>query len=302
MGNWRRDLVYPLLAHLPASLAYPAAARLGIWSRAERKGALEAVCNGLARAGLEMRDTVSGQDVAEAYLGMLARETLDVFRMSTWAGAELEAMIEVDGVELLEQARARGQGVILLLAHYGRLLLLMLALAHRGHPMGMVTMRIDRDNPDLDLALRKYFERKIQSVLTHIGGPWLMVGDSMRPLYDGLRRGGVWVVLMDAYIPGTPNMGEFPFLGGTLCIPRGVQRIAERCGARLVYGVTREDRKPIRAELRDLGADPAQALARAVAELEHDVRAAPSQWWQWNILEYIWRSKQLPVGGPEMHR
>lgn len=292
--------VFRPLAQLPLPLAYRAATAVGRYDAWRQKSsARRAIATGLRRAFPQPAAAVLCQ-WSTAHMTMLAREVLDVFVMSKLTPASGNRLLNLhpDALATLRAARqadAAGsrpgklrsqRGVIIAMAHYGRLNMLLLALALAGEKLGMLTMVTDRRNPDLDPVDRVYINRKIKTLLDHIGGRWVTVGDDLRGLYRGLYRGETIVILFDIY--AEQRAFEVPFLGGTLSIRRGIQRLAEKTGAAVVYGVAHERGYGIEAELRPLPNDPEGALRAAVVELERDVINAPWLWWQWGVLDYIW--------------
>lgn len=287
-SDWRLELAYPALARLPCPLAWRAATRLGRWGSVERGQACTAVQNGYLKVFPQLaEDPQTLQRWTRGYLDLFARETMDVFCMHKLRADTVDRYIQLHGKEHLDQACGEGRGVILVLNHYSRLIMLLVRLGLLGVRMNMLTMRIDDGNPDLSPFMRRFLRTKVDRLLGFIGGEWLSVGDNLRPLYKSLRRGEIWIVLADAYMPQFGEWREFPFLGGRLRLSRGIERIAAKTGARMIYGITRETSPDTLAcELRPL--PPQDALAMVVRELEKDVRAAPWEWWQWNILDYLW--------------
>ncbi|MFZ5580741.1 MAG: lysophospholipid acyltransferase family protein [Pseudomonadota bacterium] len=288
--DWRLHLAYPALARLPCTLAWQGATRLGRWRPTEREQARAAVRNGYLSAFPHLaRDLAQLERWTQGYIDLFARESMDVFCMSRINAHNAAEHIHITGTHLLEEARRDGQGVILVLNHYSRLIMLLIGLGLMGHRMSMLTMRIDTENPDLTPPMRTFLRAKVERLLGFIGGQWLSIGDNLRPMLEGLRAGETWIVLADVYMPQINDWRDFPFLGGSLRLSRGIERIAARTGARLIHGVTHEKRPShLECELRPLPADPAEAMATVVRELEQDILATPWEWWQWNIFDYIW--------------
>lgn len=288
--DWRIHHAYPLLARLPCPLAWRAATRLGRWHPTEREQARIAVKNGYLRAFPHLAQQ---PDLLEhwiqGYLDLFARETMDVYCMPRLHAKNVHDHIQISGTEHLDEAQRKGQGVILVLNHYSRLIMLLVGLGLLGYRQSMLTMRIDTENPELTPAMRAFLRTKVQRLLGFIGGQWLSLGDNLRPMVEGLRAGEIWIILADAHNPHISEWRDYPFLGGTLRLSRGIERIARKTGARLIHGVTHEhapDR--LACELRALPPDPAEAMTTLVQQLEHDVITTPWAWWHWNILDYIW--------------
>lgn len=274
------------LAFLPLPLAYRAAGLLGGYDARRQANALTVIAAAMQRV---LPDSVQPRD-ARRYFSLMARESLDVFTMPRLAPGETRlARLAPGSLEILQRAKQNGRGVIIAMGHYGRVNLLLLALALAGERLGMLTMRVDERNPDLDAVQRAYLHAKIDNLLAFIGGPWISLGDDLRHLYRSLRGGATLVILFDAYAPQARQEAlELPFLGGRLRVARGVERLAAATGAAVVYGVAKERGYGVEAQLRRLPEEAGAVLAAAVAELERDVRDSPWQWWHWNSLEAVW--------------
>jgi Kdo2-lipid IVA lauroyltransferase/acyltransferase len=78
----------------------------------------------------------------------LGRTVVDVARSSRLFSAADEPRFQLDGLELILEARARGKGVLLLTGHFGPWELLVAAAALRYGPIHIVARPMD--NPRLD--------------------------------------------------------------------------------------------------------------------------------------------------------
>ena len=222
---------------------------------------------------------------------MLAWEMLDAFYMPRFNLRRGDELIQLhpQALSRLQAARSGGKGVILALCHYGRLNMLALRLALAGEEMSILTMVTDERNTDLDRLQQRYINRKVATLMRFLGGRWITLADDLRALYKELQQGSTLVILLDAYTPErTQQKIQLPFLGGHLTLSAGIQRLAERTGAQIIYGVTHERSYKLQAELRTLPAEPELAMIAAVQELERDVLAAPWLWWQWGVLDGLW--------------
>ena len=122
-------------------------------------------------------------------------------------------------------------------------------------------------------------------------GPWIAKGDNTKDIFKAFSEGRILIILLDVFEPNKKKAKQYDFLGGKLQIPTGIERLAEKTGAQMVYGVAHCEGLQVHAQLRSLPEDPCEGLRCAVAELERDVMRSPGQWWQWNALEHIWRSE-----------
>ncbi len=294
--KWLRyNGLFKPLSYLPFAWAYRGAGLIGRYDHRYNRAVHTVIATGLLRAFPELRsDRALLEDWLARYFAMMARETMDVFCMPKLSRANGGQLVRLrDGsLDVLHAAKRNGRGAILVMSHFSRLNMLLLGLALAGETLGMLTIRIDERNPYLDRIERAYINNKVKTLLGFIGGRWVTLGDNLRSLYEGLKQGETIVILLDAYTPDaygpTQSRLRAPFLGGALEISRGIERLAEKTGAAMVYGVAKERGRTIEAELRALPDNPRQALCEAVAQLEKDIYETPWQWWQWNILDYIW--------------
>ncbi len=284
----RYGVLFPALARLPLPLAYGLATAIGILDLCWDGWARRAVADGLrlvfphlslvARAGIMFRHFV-----------MKARECLDAFVMAA-DGQRAASLVRMEGVGQLRRTKDSGRGVILVMAHFGRINLHALGLAQAGERLGMLTMSINERNLELDEVERVYLERKATTLHSYIGGRWVTIGGSLRGLYRGLARGETIIILLDAYVPRWEKRAvTVPFLGGHLALPSGIRRLAARTGARLVYGWAAQQGWRVDCGLVALAEDPEVAFLEAVRRLEEDVRRWPWLWWHWNVAALIWR-------------
>lgn len=288
------------VSRLPMPLAYQIAEYVGSFDYRRRADLRQVIGSGLAAALPEARDPAQREEWARRYCHMMSREIMDAFFMSRLNQANSTRLVTMpaDSLARMRTLREDGRGTIVVMAHYGRLNLLLLALAMAGYDLGMLTIAVDERNPELSPVDRAYLGNKVAALQKQIRGRWVSLGDNLRGLYQGLKSGEIIVILMDAYHAGQDdNRIDLPFLGGHLNVSQGIVRLAEKTGARMIYGAVR-DPLPSETEkaswqavatLRPLPDNPEEALKQSVAWLEQDVLDMPWLWWHWNILDYIWK-------------
>lgn len=285
------------LSRLPLGLAYRAADAIGRHDFRHLHDARTAIGNGLDSAFPRLAaDPALRKDWIQRHFTMMSREIMDTFVMERLHAGNSQQLVRLDpaALALMRESKREGRGTILVMAHFGRLNLVLLALAMAGFPLGMLTIAVDERNPELGAVDRKYLGHKVGTLLRHIRGRWVKLGDNMRGLYEGLQAGETIVILMDAYHPAQgSNKLQIPFLDGILEINQGIERIARKTGANLVYGAARENGWRVEASLRSLPDGPPAALRQAVSCLEQDILETPWAWWHWNILDYIWSARKI---------
>lgn len=288
---------FPLLAALPASVGYRSASLVGYCD-----ALLHPLRHQVRHTMAQMLPELATNDAllrcqARRYWQMLARDTLDGFRMPGFNQRNICKRIEVHGIETLARASAEGRGVILVISHFGRFFMLAPGLGLAGYPFATLTTVVDERHPSYDATDRWHIATKLRHALHFSAGDWIATADDPRRIYRCLRQGQTVLIALDGNETNSHQRLEFPFLAGTLSLPESIVRIARATNARLVYAVTRDNFQGtgVRIDLQDLPDDPHQALAAAVQQLESDVRQTPWQWWLWPAATALWR-----VGQPSL--
>ncbi|HHH38506.1 MAG TPA: hypothetical protein ENK50_02885 [Sedimenticola sp.] len=293
MSLWLKRLRYrvlfPALARLPLPLAYGIAAGIGILAYLCQPGVRRILADGLCRVWPHLRARPRLlHGILRRHFIMKSWECLDTFVMARMTPRRAAALVRADGLEHLRRARGGGRGVILVMAHFGRVNLHAMSLALQGERLGMLTMAIG-DNPELDPAERDYLLFKSSTLHRFIRGRWVTIGSNLRELHRALRQGETLIILLDAYVPGWDRRAvSAPFLGGELALPSGILRLARKTGTRLVYATALQRNWQVQGRLRALPPEPEPAFQAAVRCLEQDVRQCPWLWWQWHIIPMIW--------------
>ncbi len=267
------------------AVGYRLAAAVG-----RRDRGCEPALAGAMRHGMGMVGIDAGGGMLDRFFSMRAREVLDAWWIRRLAPEQGPRLIALRGERWLSDREAGGGGTVLVMAHYGRPNLLALGLALRGHRLGMLTVDLDDPALALDPRERAFLRFKVLGLHARIGGAWVTVNQGLKGLYRRVAAGETVIILLDAFASRFRLPLAYPFLGGRLHLPAGILRIARRTGARLLYGVVKEREWRVDVELRPLPGEPEAAMAQAVAELERDVRERPWEWWQWPLMEQIWRA------------
>lgn len=174
----------------------------------------------------------------------------------------LHRIIECRGLENLQAAEARGQGVILFTGHLGAWELSSLALSAFGHPLSFLVRRID--NP--------LVERLVEKTRTRFGNRSIDKRAAMRPMFKTLRAGGTLGILVD--LNTQPHEGIFvDFFGVPASTTSGVASLALRTKASVLPVFIPWDEEQQRYVLY---IDPPLDIARTGDEKE-DVRRLTSQ-------------------------
>lgn len=293
MGKFfRYRLLFPALAYLPLAVAYGLAAVVGVFDLWTNRSTRRAVIAGVRLLWPQLSLWKSIK-FAVGYFVTQAWECLDAYVMMR---GKAGGLVRVQGIETLQQAQAEGKGVILIMAHFGRVGLHGLGLALAGFRLGMLTQAID--GGQFVESERVYIRRKAETLHAYMRGCWISLDGRLRDLYRELEKGETIIILLDAYAPGWKKHAvQLPFLGGYLALPNGILRLAKRTGARLVYGWTEPEGFRVCGFLTGLPEEPDLAFQQAVRHLEHTVQRWPWLWWLWPIVGTIWHRQQAINGG-----
>ncbi|ADU98436.1 hypothetical protein HF896_03815 [Alicycliphilus denitrificans] len=285
--DWRLDWAFPALGRLPTTLPW----RLVHWLGRDAPAVRRATELFLQQRFSQVFLGATGEQHrqwARAHLDMLATEMLDAAALHR-LGEPGGPSITLQGWGHVQTLQQRGQGFILVLNHYDRLLTAVIALGRRGVALNILTMPVV-DNPGLGEAQRAFLVRKIAATTRITGGQWRTSSEPLRPVHEGLRKGQGWVILADAWSPDFARMRDHAFLGGYLRLPTGIERLAESTGAALLHACTRSlapDRLEVAVEA--LSGSPQAAIDAVIQRLDRDVRERPWAWWHWGLWDQMWR-------------
>jgi KDO2-lipid IV(A) lauroyltransferase len=138
------------------------------------------------RAAFPSRTKGECKAVLRATFGHLGRQVVELFNVEVMSGTEMMELVEVEGEERVEQARAQGRGVMYYTGHFGYWELLVMDHSLRFTPLVVVARTLD--NPMLDRMLERIRTRVGTRVVPRQGAiRWLL-----RALLD---RGSVGVMI-----------------------------------------------------------------------------------------------------------
>ncbi len=213
----------------------------------------------------------------------LGRQLAEVCQIPKYTPENVDQVVVYEGFENYERARARGQGVLFLTAHFGGWELS--AFTHSMHGYWMHVVVRPLDNPYLDRLIRNY--------RTMHGNKIVDKADFVRGLLAAMKAGEVVGILMDTNM--TPPQGVFvDFFGIPACTASGLARIALRTDAAVVPGFTIWNPALRKYRLRF---DPAVELIRT-GHLEADIVANTRQFTK-IIEDYV---RQYPEQWLWVHR
>jgi KDO2-lipid IV(A) lauroyltransferase len=209
---------------------------------------------------------------------------------------DLKRFIDCEGLENLEAAQKRGQGVILFTGHLGAWELSSFALSAFGYPMSFLVRRID--NPKI--------EPLVERTRTRFGNRSIDKRAAARPMLRILRQGGTLGLLVD--LNTLPHEGVFvDFFGIPASTTASLATLALRTGAAVLPVFVPWDKERRRFRLRidpplqvqstgDMERDVRQLTAKFTSVIEDYVRRFPDQW-LW--IHKRWNTR--PEGEPNLY-
>jgi lauroyl/myristoyl acyltransferase len=230
-----------------------------------------------------------------------ARYWLETLRLSRYSPEELLAMVDPVGLELLEAARARGRGVVVVSAHFGFYDIAVAWAGVKGYPITAVA-EVLRPRALFELFVAGREQRGAVRILPSKPG-----SQALRRLMDALAEGRV-VVLVSERDLGRRGVWV-RFFGEKTTFPVGPGVLVSRSGAPLLAAVIYSAGNRYRLELEEIPyeltgeeARDIPAIAQAIARsLEGLIRKAPEQW---HLFSTNWPSDEAhlpPRGNPRRH-
>lgn len=172
-----------LVRRLPRSLGEPSAAGIAVLLMAThgRSTALE----NIARVYPEM-STSARWRLAFASYRQMARSLVEVLQGHRYTDEEIRRRVRLENVEALDEALARGRGVILLSGHYGNWEWMGRRVKAQGHPFAALY----KEPKDQGLGERLRGTREAAGLVT-------IDHDDVRAALGWLREGGALGIIMD---------------------------------------------------------------------------------------------------------
>lgn len=147
-----------------------------------------------------------------------AKYLVDVMRLETLSSEDVAQLVEIDNLELLDEARSRDRGVLLCTVHVGGMDLIAPALHRHGHEMHVVAD---------DTTYGRLYEH-LRAIRARHG--LILIGwRNLRALFRALKQGANLVLFCD----GGYRDGDVPveFLGEPTTFPAGPASLSARSGA-----------------------------------------------------------------------
>lgn len=290
--SFRYNLLLPTYARLPPQLGYWMAARQAGFFARNRRAEREAIRQQM-QLHLPDAGDVQLESWLDEYYRMVEQEALDTWYLQHQPVSDI---VELQGFEAVEAARRQGRRVFLSGGHFGRFWMAGPAMRARGFTTGTITRDGGRENiHGLHPAEHKYRLFKLQRLQQGLGGPFLVEGDDLRPLYYALDDHLIALIFDVPYTQAHKGSVTVPFIGGSIDIPAGIYRIAKKTRAVIAPFFMRDlGNGRTRAEFSELldpsDYDETTLMKLLASQLEQRIRENPAQWWLWPALPLL-RSK-----------
>lgn len=284
----------PLLARLPQTLAYRLAS-LGARYLPIPLGVDTAVIKQQIHSVFAEKNVEQIEQNLNYFLALMEREALDTwFFRSLDTVEQVDRFVHLENFEFITLARAAGQRVIISSGHFGRFWMAGVGMKAHGVSVGTITRDGGDENAHgLPEQEYQYRLKKLRWLQECFGGPFLVEGDLVRPIYRALDEHVMALFIDVPYLDNKNGCINLPFLGKMARFPLGAARVAKKANALIVPFYVFESRSGlvarfyepiITAELTD-----EEIMRRLVNLLEEQIRAYPEQWWLWQALPLFWQ-------------
>ena len=215
----------------------------------------------------------------------------------------LQSFVRCTGLDLLREAAASGEGVLLFSSHMGSTGLFFVFTGKSGVPMNIVGRSIEPEDNPLHPAVLRYNRKRVRWIETAIGHPFLMTGrGNYYRLVEKLRAGEVVMMLADV-VPTLVNpkhTSEVTFFGRRAWFPNGIASLFLTTGSRLLHWRIHRNKETGRQEIEISevtdsfrpASGRAEFMQKLVELLEQDIRRYPDHWLSWDSLEHYFREPE----------
>jgi len=292
--GFKYRILYPLLAYFPQKMAYSLASLIGRLS--VKKHSIEkAVVMTQLQAVFLKEDKDKLVRIADYYYSLVERESLDSWFFRTRKSQkQIDNFIQLVDFHHVTDARQAGKRVIISSGHFGRFWMAGVGMHAQGVSVGTITRDGGETNEHgLLEAEYQYRLKKLAWLQQCFGGPFLVEGNSVRPIYRALDEHVMALFIDVPYVGDQSGCVNLPFLGKMARFPLGAAKIAKSSKAMIVpfyvfesrSGLTAQFYPPIDAETLS----EQEIMSHLVGLLEKQIYNFPEHWWLWAALPLLWQ-------------
>lgn len=287
----------PLASKLPPPLSYTLARAQGRYFcrvQDDRRKEIEANL----RSALPNLDAEQLQALLVQTFENQTVEEMETFHIrSKWNSWNVNRYFSFAGTEFLEEAQARGKGVILMTAHFGAYCSGFVGFGLKGNTLHFLAHNSPEDIT-FHPALRAYGKLKIEamqrackgeSILFQLGSNASSSG-AVRTVLEKLKQNQLVGVTLDVVPDQLSATAEVTFLQRQCRFPVGFLKIANRAGCPIVpFFTLRDEKRPHKQTVYfGKGIQPSGSLSQdlqlCLIQLEAVLLANPNHWLCWDSL------------------
>lgn len=228
-----------LLPYLPHSVLAMLANVIGMVSkRGQQARIIE------KELGVLFGDRKSASDIKESTFECLCNYRKDLFEI--WSFPRLnkdriEKLVNIEGIEHLDKALAKGKGVVIGLSHFGSWKIIIPALGYKGYKVNQIGLDpryfVDEKRPLHHNTIMEIEHKCEQSLPAN----FIYIGKTMRPVFKALANNEVVIDSFDGFMGSKKT--EVPFFNCRLSLSQGPIIIALKTGASLIpsFAVRQKD-------------------------------------------------------------
>lgn len=287
-------VVAPLVGLLPAPIAYGTAILRGdliFRFSSSRKDVL----NCLRLLFGDRFNEKESRRIARDHFRIRSCEPIDAIRL-LGSGSSLTKLVEIRGLNYLQQASSRGRGAVLCSAHFGSLRVIFSLVGALGFPVTVVARWSQGNGPEGERGKQSWgwpytsaFHLQSSNILQ---GPGAF--DAASKGMNVVRNNGFLGIMIDSQAePGDLSKpSTFEFLGQRVELVPGASAIALAAGAPLIVVLLRRS-ADWRHQVLEIAppmyveGDPAAAYAKCLALVESAVRTSPAHWNKLNPTDLV---------------
>jgi KDO2-lipid IV(A) lauroyltransferase len=184
------------------------------------------------------------QKIVRQAMHNLVLNHIDILLYQKLAKVPVEAYTEIEGLNYLQEARARNKGVILVHPHFGNPQLLMLALGGRNYPVNQIGRslqsatggRIPNDDAPIDLPPLTPMLKRILDLMHQLElalpAKFVYIHQTLLPAFRCLKKNEILAIAIDGL--GGENRITAAIQGRQVSLSSGPVAIALRTGAPLL--------------------------------------------------------------------
>jgi KDO2-lipid IV(A) lauroyltransferase len=286
----------PLVALLPAKLAYRAACRRGDLIARYWPEEPAVFARNLRQILGETFSPAEADRVAREALRAGSCDIIDIMRLRSRT-RPLRKLVEIRGLEHVEAAKAGGKGAILCTAHFGSYDSAWSLIHASGFPVTEIGHWWWDYMPGISPAVKRFWDwahgRRVLRYRQRPNiEPWSAGIMAAMQAVAVLRRNEVVAICSDAFQTegDKTRAAKVPFLGREATFMPGVINLAKRSGAPILmmFMYRSDDYRHQVLEISpplSMDGDPDTAFRRCVAAMDAAIRSNPAQWHFWGETE-----------------